>query len=259
MKHFYTIVATLLMLTACGSKYNIQGQSSITALDGHKLYLDILQDNELKAIDSCEVIHGQFHFSGPFEQVAMAHIFMDDQQLIPLILEDGEIHVNLDLAQQTATGTPLNDSLASFRSQYNQIQNMRSELVHRHDQAIMDGSNMDLIYINLAADENRLAQQEDSLLTNFITSNFDNVLGTSIFFLMTMNMQYPQLTPWVEYIMSKATDNFKADPYVKDYYEKAQENQKIMNGMATPKEPAPTEPQPEAPTPNELAQPQPMK
>lgn len=259
MKQFYTIVATLLMLTACGSKYNIQGQSSITALDGHKLYLDILQDNELKAIDSCEVIHGQFHFSGPFEQVAMAHIFMDDQQLIPLILEDGEIHVNLDLAQQTATGTPLNDSLASFRSQYNQIQNMRSELVHRHDQAIMDGSNMDLIYINLAADENRLAQQEDSLLTNFITSNFDNVLGTSIFFLMTMNMQYPQLTPWVEYIMSKATDNFKADPYVKDYYEKAQENQKIMNGMATPKEPAPTEPQPEAPTPNELAQPQPMK
>ncbi len=259
MKQFYTFVATLLMLTACGSKYNIQGQSSITALDGHKLYLDILQDNELKAIDSCEVIHGQFHFSGPFEQVAMAHIFMDDQQLIPLILEDGEIHVNLDLAQQTATGTPLNDSLASFRSQYNQIQNMRSELVHRHDQAIMDGSNMDLIYINLAADENRLAQQEDSLLTNFITSNFDNVLGTSIFFLMTMNMQYPQLTPWVEYIMSKATDNFKADPYVKDYYEKAQENQKIMNGMATPKEPAPTESQPEAPTPNELAQPQPMK
>jgi hypothetical protein len=31
--------------------------------------------------------------------------------------------------------------------------------------------------------------------------------------------------------MSKATDHFKNDPYVKDYYEKAQENQAIMNGM----------------------------
>ena len=32
--------------------------------------------------------------------------------------------------------------------------------------------------------------------------------------------------------MTKATDNFKSDPYVKDYYQKAQENQAIMNGMA---------------------------
>lgn len=244
MKKLYSIMAILLALTACGSKYNIQGSSSITALDGHRLYLNILQDNDLKTIDSCEVVHGQFHFSGPFEEVMMAHIFMGDQQVIPLILEEGNIHVTLDLAKQEAFGTPLNDSLASFRNQYNQIQTMRNELVHRHDQAIMDGSNMDLVYISLAADENRLAQQEDSLLTNFITTNFDNVLGTSAFFMMTMNMQYPQLTPWVEYIMSKATDNFKNDPYVKDYYEKAQENQRIMNGLSSPQEQ--TEQKPEA-------------
>ena len=31
--------------------------------------------------------------------------------------------------------------------------------------------------------------------------------------------------------MSKATDKFKNDAYVKDYYRKAQENQAIMNGM----------------------------
>jgi hypothetical protein len=37
-------------------------------------------------------------------------------------------------------------------------------------------------------------------------------------------------SPWIEDIMSKATDNFKNDPYVKDYYKKAQENQEIMNG-----------------------------
>lgn len=30
--------------------------------------------------------------------------------------------------------------------------------------------------------------------------------------------------------MSKATDHFKNDAYVKDYYQKAQENQAIMNG-----------------------------
>ena len=62
--------------------------------------------------------------------------------------------------------------------------------------------------------------------------------------------------------MSKATEHFKNDPYVKDYYKKAQENQQIMNGLRE-QEPAtgnsngqaiqtPTNP---APTPNEMAQP----
>jgi hypothetical protein len=49
--------------------------------------------------------------------------------------------------------------------------------------------------------------------------------------MVTNTTMYPQLTPWIEDIMSKATDHFKNDPYVKDYYEKAQENQAIMNGM----------------------------
>ena len=30
--------------------------------------------------------------------------------------------------------------------------------------------------------------------------------------------------------MNKATEQFKNDPYVKDYYQKAQENEQIMNG-----------------------------
>ena len=59
--------------------------------------------------------------------------------------------------------------------------------------------------------------------------------------------------------MSKATDKFKNDPYVRDYYRKAQDNQNIMNGMATPDQPAQpmpdAAPQDGAPTPNDLAQP----
>ncbi len=67
-------------------------------------------------------------------------------------------------------------------------------------------------------------------MTSFVTDNFDNVLDPGVFFLVTMGNQYPMLSPWIEDIMSKATDHFKNDPYVKDYYQKAQENQAIMNG-----------------------------
>ena len=36
------------------------------------------------------------------------------------------------------------------------------------------------------------------------------------------------LSPWIEDIMSKATERFKNDPYVRDYYQKAQENQALF-------------------------------
>lgn len=89
--------------------------------------------------------------------------------------------------------------------------------------------------------------------------NFDNVLGPGVFFMMTAGNTYPELAPWIEDIMSKATDSFKNDAYVKDYYEKAMQNQQIMNGMATPDAPAPhpamQHPPMDGPTPNQLAQP----
>ena len=81
-------------------------------------------------------------------------------------------------------------------------------------------------------------------------------------FLVTIGDRYPELSPWIEDIMSKATDNFKNDSYVKDYYSKAQENQQIMNGMKAAPAAPPVAPVPDqapqaqsAPTPNELAQP----
>ena len=194
------------------------------------LYLKVLKNNDFKNIDSCDVLHGQFQFSGTVDSVRMASIFMDDQSVLPLVLESGDINVKIDYAQQTVTGTPLNDKLSKFFSKYNQLKNQEAELVHKHDQAIMNGRNMEVVNQRLNVEAQRLSEQEDRLITNFVTDNFDNILGPGVFFMVTINNQYPILTPWIEDIMSKATDTFKNDPYVKDYYQKAQENEEIMNG-----------------------------
>ena len=124
----------------------------------------------------------------------------------------------------------MNDELFGFFKKYQQIQNQLRELVHKHDQAIMNGSDMVAVNKHLNEESIRLSEQEDKLITSFVTDNFNNVLGPGVFFLVTMGNQYPMLSPWIEDIMSKATDYFKNDPYVKDYYKKAQENQEIMNG-----------------------------
>jgi hypothetical protein len=225
---------TLGVLTSCVDSYNIQGSSNVSTLDGRMLFLKVLKDNELKNVDSCEVVHGQFHFSGNIDSTKMATIFMDDENIMPIVLESGEIAIKLNSTQQTVSGTPLNDKLFKFIDRYNQLQILVNELGHKQSQAIMDGEDEEVTNARLMQEAKQIAMQEDSLVTNFITDNFDNVLGPGVFMMITAAYRYPELTPWIEDIMSKATDNFKNDPYVKDYYQKAQENQAIMNGMATP-------------------------
>lgn len=253
---------TLLAMTSCANSYNIQGTSNVSTLDGRMLYLKILKNNDLKNIDSCDVVHGQFHFDGNLDSVRMANIFMDDEAVLPLVLESGDINVKLDDAQQIVSGTPLNDKLFKFFKKYQQLQNQQMELVHKHDQAIMNGSDMEVVTRKLNEEAIQLADQEDKLVTSFVTENFDNVLGPGVFFMVTMRNQYPMLSPWIEDIMSKATEHFKNDPYVKDYYQKAQENEQIMNGTRDAGQDASAMQAPQvdpnaapAPTANDLAKP----
>lgn len=253
---------TLLAMTSCANSYNIQGTSNVSTLDGRMLYLKILKNNDFKNIDSCDVVHGQFHFDGNLDSVRMANIFMDDEAVLPLVLESGDINVKLDDAQQIVSGTPLNDKLFKFFKKYQQLQNQQLELVHKHDQAIMNGSDMEMVTRKLNEEAILLADQEDKLVTSFVTENFDNVLGPGVFFMVTMRNQYPMLSPWIEDIMSKATEHFKNDPYVKDYYQKAQENEQIMNGTRDAGQDASAMQAPQvdpnaapAPTANDLAKP----
>lgn len=262
MKKSIDILLALIVLmaaTSCMSSYDIQGTSNISTLDGRKLYLKIFKDGDLKNIDSCDVVHGQFHFHGSIDTVRLANIFMENEQLMPIIVEGGDIAVKVDDAQMNVSGSPLNEKLFDFLKEYNKVNGELDDLVHRHDQAIMNGSDMAQVIAELQNDEARLTIQQDSLLTHFITDNFDNVLGPGVFFLITMGYPYPELTPWVEDIMSKATEVFKNDAYVRDFYDKAKKNQEIMNGIRDiPEEPVAVDQMPEAaaaPTPNQLAQP----
>ena len=155
---------------------------------------------------------------------------MDDESIMPLVLEEGDIVIRIDNAVQSVGGTPLNDSLFVFIDKHNQLTNRMSELGHRQSQMLLDGIDENQINRQLNAEADLIAAEEDKLVTKFICDNFDNVLGPGIFMMITSQYRYPILTPQIEDIMSKATDKFKSDPYVRDYYQTAQENEARMNG-----------------------------
>ena len=208
MNKIYYAIIGLFALTSCANTFNITGTTSVSTLDGQKLYLKVLKDTTMKNLDSCDVVHGQFQFNGAIDSVRVGNIIFNDNGSLPVVLEDGSIQVRIDNTQETVSGTPL----------------------------------------------------KDKLVTSFVTENYDNVLGPYVFITVCMNRyEVPMLDAWVEDIMSKATDKFKNDPQVKEYYQAAQDNQNIMNGtkvpVHAPQQPAPVATPQDGPTPNDLAAP----
>jgi hypothetical protein len=177
------------------------------------------------------VVHGKFQFSGVLDTVRIASIFMDDESIMPVVLEDGEITIQIDHAKQTVTGTALNDTLYKFIDLFNQLDNRMNELGHKQNQMILDGIDENIIMEEVGREADKLAAEREQLMTKAVTDNFNNVLGPYFFEMLTSIYRYPVLTPQIEFIMSKASAKFKCDPYVRDYYETAQQNEKRMQGF----------------------------
>lgn len=256
MKNIIFAVLSLLAATSC-TKYNITGSSDLQDVEGRMLFLKSFADEKLINIDSCDVIHGKFKFSGNLDSVRIVMLCMEDAAIMPVVLEDGQIDISINAQKQECSGTPLNDTLRVFNNAYKQILAKQEELPHLQSQAIMNGEDMEVVNRHLAMKQQELYVEEEKLITDFITNNFDNCLGPYVFQLATDSYEYPILTPWIDALMMKATDTFKNNASVAEYMSAAKENQDIMTGMTDSQNEMLEQPQmPTPPTPNELAKPQ---
>ena len=212
MKKLILITAFAAALTSCADSYVIEGSSSVSQLDGSKLYLKVVKDKELTNIDSCEVVHGKFRFSGSIDTTQMASLFMDDESIMPLVVEKGHINIHIDNAQQKVSGTTLNEKLYEFLEKHDRLNNQMRELDHRYSQMLLDGIDEADINRTLTAESAVIVLQEDSLVTNFVVDNFENVLGPFVFIQMSSSV------PQIEHIMSKAPETFKQRADVEEFY-----------------------------------------
>lgn len=226
-------VMVVAALASCAEQftesYNIKGSSSVSVLDGSKLYLKTMMGEELTDIDSCEVVHGSFGFTGKLDTTRLAILSVRDGGM-PLVIEKGDIQVSIDRMGHKVSGTPLNELLYDYMDKLLQLNNQRGELGHKEAQMMLDGIDEQTIVKVLSVEDQRLIMQIDSLETRFIVDNFDNVLGPCAFQMLTSGFQYPVLTPQIEEIMSKATEKFKNDPYVSTYCKNAKDIMARLKG-----------------------------
>ena len=214
MKNIFYALFVISALASCAESYTIQGSSSLALLDGNKLYLKAMEGRDMKTLDSCDVVHGKFRFSGMLDTTQMAALFMGEKSVLPIVVERGDIRVRIEDTQQKVSGSPLNEVLYVFLDRRNQLQNDLIELGHRESRMMLEGIDEVTINQEIAKEWNTITQREDSLVTNFVVDNFDNVLGPFIFIQMSSSV------PQVEHIWSKAPDTFKQQPDVSEFYQR---------------------------------------
>lgn len=224
MNKIISVFLLLPMLTACDCKYKIEGITSVSSLNGKMLFLKTYQDGEWIAIDSAEVVHGRFSIKGQADSVLMTVLFMNNENIMPIVLENGRIEISVTPTRLSATGTPLNDELYAFIDKKDAIDMQMEEMERKKVRLALEGKNINDIQRQLSLESNRLVKEMNSCVKRFISENYENVLGPNVFIMLCGNLPYPTLTPEIEDILKDAPHSFKENDMVKEFVTKAMEN-----------------------------------
>lgn len=224
MYRLYFILICAVICSSCGKKYKIEGTSSLSNQDGKMLYIKVPSGDGLVNIDSAEVVHGIFKMNGKVDSTVLAMLFMDDECIMPLVIEKGKINIDIDRSGITVKGTPLNNAFNDFLMKKNSLDDQAYEVERLESRMIMDGKDPLTIQNEINTQRNNLSTQMDSLAKNFIETNYTNVLGPGLFILICQNFNYPVLTPMMEEILKNAPESFKNNAMIKEYVTVARSN-----------------------------------
>ena len=227
-KTLYSVI-TALLFTSCASEYKIHGNSSVSRLDGKMLFVKVPQGGEMINVDSAEVVHGLFKMQGEIDSAVIASLYMDEQSILPLVMESGSIQIQIDNGRLTVSGTPLNDILYDFVSKKNLLDDRAYEVERLESRMIMDGKSMDEVETEITREREKLSKEMDDLVKTFIQTNYENVLGPGIFIMLCNGFPYPLMTPLLEEIVDNAPESFKNHDLIKEYIEAARSNMEKLN------------------------------
>lgn len=235
-RYFPLIVTALLMFTACSKQYNIDGNSSLPCLDGQKLYLRVTKFNETQNhtvdLDSCYVIHGRFTFGGSVDSIAMAEVYMGNERLMPIVLEGGELMMQVDNYGQTVTGGPLNERLTDFLRKRSRYDNELLELDRLARRLLYDGKSMPEVMDEIDPKRKDLIKKIEDMEVSFVLENSTNALGPGYFLQIAHQMVFPVMTEQLQRIADQAPRDFFRNPAVRNFL--------FLAGYTRPETPADT-------------------
>ena len=222
------LLCLVALFSSCSKKYKIEGVSSVSLLDGKMLFIKVLSGNQLVNIDSAEVVHGNFQMKGCVDSTMFGSLYMDEDCIMPLVIENGNIDIQIDNSGINVSGTPLNDCFYEFINKKTSLDDRAYEVEREESRMIMDGRDLDSIHLEIENKRRKISEEMNELAKSFIQANYENVLGTGVFIMLCNSMPYPILTPMMKEVVDNAPKSFLNHPVVKELLIVAEDNRQQM-------------------------------
>lgn len=236
MRHYCILLAILegiVTLCGCASQFNIDGNSSIAGIDGQKMYLRIATcdgPDKTVCLDSCEVVHGMFSFGGAVDSVAMADLYIGSFPMMPVVLEDRRLFVQMDNMMQTISGGPLNERLNTFLAERNRCEASLMDLDRRARMMMYEGKTLDQVLVAFDPLKSTLINQMNALDAAFVRENYTNVLGPGYFMrICTDGNGVPRNDSEIISILADAPQSFLANPFIDHFLNHAGITHDMLN------------------------------
>lgn len=208
----------MLALTSCADKYSVSGTSLQNIYGANMAFLRSAED--ASTVDSCEIVHGKFSMNGILDSVQCVQLVLGNMN-VPVILEQGDIKVSFANSSLKVSGTPLNDKFFSFLTSRDSLTMLVNELPHKEAKMMLNGVPEDDIFRQLGEEEAELRVQLDKMDTEFITTNYDNILAPTWWLrlaaLESMKYGFPTTNPMLDELYGKAPDVFRQNKDIVDF------------------------------------------
>lgn len=216
------LAALLLVgLASCADKYSISGTSLQSIYGANMAFLKSAEDDN--TVDSCEIVHGKFNMSGLLDSVRCVQLVLGNMT-VPVVLEQGDIQVKFVDSSLKVSGTPLNDKFFSFLVSRDSLTMLLNELPSKESKMILNGVPEDEIYKSLGEEEADLRSQLMDKDSQFVSDNYDNILGVTWFLNLcnqeSMRWGFPTTNTMLDELYGKAPDIFRNNKEIVDFMNK---------------------------------------
>ena len=228
MKFAYLLLFTWFLTVSCNGGYSLKGTTD-NFRDGSRVFLKTQNTDGWVTIDSCDIIHGAISMQGSADSSFVASLFIDAEAVVPIIIERGDITVDMSVNDVRISGTPLNDRLSLFIDEKNRLEYRMADIERWEASLILEGhtaaSAASVVRDSIAS----VGDAMDAYVENFIKENYNTPLGPCVFRLLCGTLPYPLMTKQIERIFADAPPVFMNDFFVREFVAACKANERILN------------------------------
>ena len=214
MRKIVFLFVMSVLLAACGSKtneYNVNG--TIEGVSEGQAVLQKIESTGPVAVDSTQIVDGEFNFSGTVEYPELYLVFIDDNQMpVAFFLEQGNIDINANIDnmdEADVKGSDLNVKFEKFNDEVPSRE--RSQELQQAFMEARQGGDQEQMQ-ELAQEYQVIMQEQQQYFKDFVQANNDNAVGA----FLAMNMANAMEPAELEELIASFEENIPEHPYVEE-------------------------------------------